>query len=281
MISQEFDFHAPKELSDVFKLLQRYGGDAKLLAGGMSLVPMMTLGLVQPKAIVSLNHLAGLDYVREDAAELRIGAMTRHKTVMTHPLIKQFCPLLAQAASCVGDTQVRNRGSIGGSLAHADPAADYPPVLMVAGARLLLQSAAGNRMVHAKDFFTGLMQTSLGHNELIVEIAIPKMANVGSSYQRLHRVEGSFPIVNAAAIVQKNGKAGLLAIGGAGSKAVVIDLAKHLAGGVTAKAVQAIADAAYIATSDAPEDINASGEYRRRMAMVYAQRVIRAAAANI
>jgi carbon-monoxide dehydrogenase medium subunit len=281
MIAQEFDFHAPAELPEVFRLMERAGESAKVLAGGMSLVPMMTLGLVQPQAIISLNHLPGLDYVVEGNDIVRIGAMTRHQMVETHPLIRQFCPLLAETASRIGDVQVRNRGTIGGSLAHADPAADYPPTMLVAGARFVLQSARGKRTVEARDFFIGLMQTAMQADELLVEVSVPKHVGAGWSCQKLHRVEGTFAIVNAAALIGNGGRNARLAIGAAGPTPVVIDLAPHLAGGVTDKAIEAIGDAAYAATSEASQDINGSAEYRREMARVYARRVVKSAAAGL
>ena len=282
MISQEFEFHAPKQLSEALNLLQRYGDDAKVLAGGMSLVPLMTLVLLQPKVIVSFNHIRELDYVNEDKTTLRIGAMTRHSTIRTNSLIGRYCPLLSEAAAYVGDVQVRHRGTIGGSLAHADPAADYQPVMLVTGAQVKLQSAKGERVVKLRDFLKGLMQTDLQASELLTEIQIPKLADgSGSSYQRLHRVEGNFAIVNAAAVIEKGFKAARLALGGVGETAVLVDVSKRLSKGVNDEALRGVSDDAYAASHDAYGDLNGDAAYRKAMARIYAQRVIKAAAGKV
>ncbi len=282
MISQEFEFHAPKKLSEALRLLGRHGDDAKVLAGGMSLVPMMTLGLVQPKVVISFNHIDGLEYINEDKDGLRIGALTRHFSVLNNNLIQKHCPLLTEAASHIGDVQVRHRGTIGGSLAHADPAADYPPIMLVMNAQFKLQSAKGERIVKARDFFTGLMQTDLQQGEALTEIRIPKLADgFGSAYVRLQRVEGNFPIVNAAAVIEKGFKAARLGLGGAGQTAVMEDIGKRVAKGVDDAALKAISDDAYAASADASGDLNGDTDYRRAMIRVFAQRAVKAAAARV
>ena len=278
MISEEFEFCTPTKLAAALSLLDRYGDEAKILAGGMSLVPMMTLGLLRPKAVISFNHIADLSFVADAKDMLRFGAMTRHDSVANSKLVKQHLPLLATAALGIGDVQVRHRGTIGGSLAHADPAADYPPVMMVMGAQFRIQSSKGDRTVKAADFFTGLMQTAVGAGEVLSEIHVPKLpAGAGSAYLRLHRVEGNFPIVNAAAVVEKGFKSARVAIGGVGEMAVLVDVTKHLSKGVNDKSLQAVSDAAYDASGDAYGDLNGDTEYRRAMARVYAQRAIKAA----
>jgi carbon-monoxide dehydrogenase medium subunit len=282
MISQEFEFHAPKQLSEALNLLQRYGDDAKVLAGGMSLVPLMTLGLLQPKVVVSFNHIRELDYVNEDKNMLRIGAMTRHSTIKSHQLIARHCPLLAEAASYVGDVQVRHRGTIGGSVAHADPAADYPPVMLVTGAQVKLQSAKSERIVKMTAFLKGLMQTDLQPGELLTEIQIPKLPEgSGSSYQRLHRVEGNFAIVNAAMVIEKGFKSARLGLGGVGETAIMVDVTKRLAKGVNDEALRGVSDDAYAASHDAYGDLNGDADYRKAMARVYTQRVVKAAASRL
>ena len=279
MISKEYAFHAPKRLEEALALLARLGDDAKVLAGGMSLVPVMTLGLIQPDAVVSLNHVEGLDYVRDDGRAITIGAMTRHETVRTDAAIARSFPLLTQAAAFIGDVQVRHRGTIGGSLAHADPAADYLPVMLVLGAEVRLRSANGERTVAATDFFKGLMQTALQPGELVTEIRIPKLADgAGTSYQRLHRVEGNFAIVSAAAVIEKGSASGRLAIGGVGPQPVLLDVTQRLAKGVNDEALSGIADDAFAASAEAYGDLSGDVDYRRAMARVYAQRAIRAAA---
>jgi carbon-monoxide dehydrogenase medium subunit len=279
MISKEYAFEAPKQLSDALGLLEKYGDDAKVLAGGMSLVPTMTLGLVQPEVVISLNHIPNLDYVKEAGNVLKIGALTRHDTVRKHPLVRQHCPLLSEAATCIGDVQVRHRGSIGGSVAHADPAADYPPVMLVLGAQFRLQRAKGDRTVPASAFFKDLMQTALEPGELVTEIEVPKLpAGAGSSYLRLHRVEGNFAIVAAAAVVERGCKSVRLGLAGVGPKAVALDVTARFTKGVTDAALDAVRADAMAASGDAYGDLNGDADYRRAMAQVFAVRAIRAAA---
>jgi carbon-monoxide dehydrogenase medium subunit len=267
MITKEFPFHAPHELEEAVALLRRYGSGAKLLAGGMTLVPLMTLGLVEPEAVISLNHVRGLDYVREDGDRLRIGAMTRHAAVRSDVLIRRYCPVLAEAAGSIGDTQIRHRGTIGGSLSHADPAADYPPVMLATDARLRIRGAEGERTIAANDFFKGLLQTDLRPGEILTEVEVPKLAKgSGSAYRRLHRVEGSFPIVAAAAVI---------------TPGFLVDANRHLAAGVSEKALDAIGRDVAAASTEAYADLNGDAEYRREMAKVYAGRAIRAAAEAI
>jgi carbon-monoxide dehydrogenase medium subunit len=282
MISEEFEFRAPTKLAEALSLLERYGDDAKILAGGMSLVPMMTLGLLRPKAVISFNHINDLSFISNAKDGLRFGAMTRHEMIATSKLVKQHLPLLATAASGIGDVQVRHRGTIGGSLAHADPAADYVPVMLVTGAQFRIQSGKSDRTLKAADFFTGLMQTAVGPGEVLSEVIVPKLpADAGSAYLRLHRVEGNFPIVNAAAVIEKGFKSARLAVGGVGETAVMIDVTKHLAKGVNDQSLKAISDAAYEASVEAYGDLNGDAEYRRAMARIYAQRAIKAAAAQL
>jgi aerobic carbon-monoxide dehydrogenase medium subunit len=280
MISKEYSFHAPKKLDEALSLLARHGDDAKVLSGGMSLVPVMTLGLVQPDVVVSLNHIPGLDYVKDEGGTVRIGALTRHEKIRSDPLVQRSFALLSQAAAFIGDVQVRHRGTIGGSLAHADPAADYLPVMLVLGAQFRLQRAKGERIVNAGEFFKGLMQTVLQPAELLTEIQIPKLKDgAGSSYQRLHRVEGNFAIVSAAATVEKGFASARIALGGVGPKAVLIDVTHRLTKGLSDDALRGISDDAFDASYEAYGDLNGDSDYRRAMARVYAQRVIRAAAA--
>ena len=280
MISQEIEFHAPKKLSDALALMQRHGEDARLLAGGMSLVPIMTLGLVQPKVIISLNHIPELDYISDDRNGLRIGATTRHYKVRSSDSVKKHCPVLAEAAGYIGDVQVRHRGTIGGSLSHADPAADYPTVMVAMNAQFKLRSAKAERTVKARDFFVGLMQTNMGPGEMLVEIQIPKLAEgFGSSYQRLHRIEGNFPIVNAAAVVEKGFKAARLGLGGVGQTVVMVDVTKRLSKGLNDAALKGVSDDSYAASAEAYGDLNGDAEYRRAMIRVFAQRAVKAAVA--
>jgi carbon-monoxide dehydrogenase medium subunit len=276
MLAKEFDFHAPAELDEALGLLAGAEGVVKVLAGGMSLVPAMSLGLVRPDRVVSLNHVRGLSEVEDGGDSIRLGAMVTHERIASDPLIARAVPSLATAASLIGDVQIRHRGTVGGSLAHADPAADYLPVMAVLGAALTLRSSdGGERRVAARDFFVDIMLTDLGRNELLVSVEVPKVpAGAGAAYVRLARVEGSFAIVNAAAVV--DGRAAI-AIGGATGAPVVVEPDVDPAAGKAA--LDEIGDAAYEAAEDAFGDLSASAEYRRELARVYARRAVQAALA--
>ncbi|HTW87496.1 MAG TPA: FAD binding domain-containing protein, partial [Candidatus Binataceae bacterium] len=218
----------------------------------------------------------------EAAEVIRIGAMTHHRALETNTLIRRDFPLLADAASHIGDVQVRHRGTIGGSLAHADPAADYPPIMLAAGARMKLASTTGDRWVAAREYFKGLMQTDVRPGEILAEIEVPKLAGkFGCGYQRLHRIEGNFPIVNAAAVIEKGFHSARLALGGVGETAILVEVEKLLKNGISEAALQGISDAAHAAAKDAPADLNGDSDYRRAMARVYAQRAIKVAAAAL
>lgn len=279
MITQEIQFHAPRALSEVLALLAEHGDDAKILGGGMSLLPTMNLGLARPEILISLNHVDELAYIREHGGGLVIGARTRHADVLDDPLVATNCPILGDAAAVIGDVQVRNRGTVGGSIAHADPAADYLPVLAVLGATIVIQSASGERVLPASDFFVDIMLTALEPGELVVEVRIPKAApSSGAAYKRLARVEGTFAIVNAAAIVSPD--ATRVAVGGIAARPVVIELGDVTGGVIDAGTLAAAGSVIRSACSDAYADLNGDSEYRREMAVVYGCRALEAASAR-
>jgi aerobic carbon-monoxide dehydrogenase medium subunit len=273
MLSSEFEFFAPSELGEALRLVSEHGEGAKVLAGGMSMVPAMNLGILRPSVVISLNHVAGLDYVEDSGQHLRIGAMVRHGGVVSNPLVRTHAPVLASAASHIADVQIRHRGTIGGSVAHADPAADYLPVLVAMDASVKVASTRGERTIKARDFFVDVMMTALEPGEIVVEIQVPKLAaTAASAYVRLVRVEGSFAIVNAAAVV--NGGRPMIAIGGATPTPVLVEPSVDLRGGISEGALEAIANDAYAATEDAYGDLSGSADYRRAMARVYAKRAV-------
>jgi carbon-monoxide dehydrogenase medium subunit len=272
MISQEFEFHAPSTVAEVVELLAANPEDGKVLAGGMSLVPAMNLGIARPTAVISLNRVSELDYVRDDGDVLRIGAMTRHVRIETDPMIAGTFPLLGRAASAIGDVQVRNRGTIGGSVAHADPAADYLPVMLALGAAFKVASTSGERTIAAPDFFRGVMATALEPHELLVEVELRKLlAGTGTSYLRLARLEGSFPLANAAAVV--DGGPAVVAVGGTTATPFVLEIESP-------EALDAVEEAAREAAVGAFGDLAATAEYRRAMAGLYARRAVEAAQTN-
>jgi len=282
MISHDFQFFAPRRLDEALKLLTEHRSDVRALGGGMTLVPIMTLGLAQPAVVVSLNHIDELSYIRETTGALQIGGTTRHAMIQRDPLVEKYCPLLAKAASFIGDTQVRHRGTIGGSLAHADPAADYPPVMLASHARIRVASAAGERVIAAPDFFIGLLETALEPGEIIVEVVIPMISQgAGWSYQRLHRIEGSFSIVNAAAVIELGFRSAQLALGGVADSALLLDLSSLVKRGADDAALDAVGELAYGAAENAPSDLGGDTSYRRAMARVFARRTVKAAAESM
>jgi carbon-monoxide dehydrogenase medium subunit len=279
MLSTEFEFFAPTELDEALELLSEHGEGAKVLAGGMSMVPAMNLGILRPSTVVSLNHVSSLDYVEDAGHHLRIGAMVRHGGVVASPLVRAHVPVLASAASRIADVQIRHRGTIGGSVAHADPAADYLPVLLATGASVKVASVRGERTIEASDFFLDVMMTALEPGEIVVEIQVPKLAaDAASAYVRLVRVEGSFAIVNAAAVVSDGRPR--IAIGGVTPTPVSFEPRVDLGDGISAGALETISDDAYAATEDAYGDLSGSADYRREMARVYAKRAVSEALAS-
>jgi len=279
MISNEIEFHAPAMLAEALELLRADGEDVTVLSGGMSLLPMMNLGIIRPTKVLSLNRVAALDHVTERDDQIVIGAMVRHHRVASDPLIQRHAPLLAAAARVIGDTQVRNRGTIGGSVAHADPSADYLPALAAAGGSVTLSGARGERTLTPDEFFVDLMFTTREPDEIVTAVTVPKLPDGWrSAYQRLARVEGSFAIVNAAAVVAGDHSAATVALGGVGPKPVVIDATEQLRDGGDEDSLARVGEVAYEASQDATGDVMSDAEYRREMASVFARRALREAA---
>lgn len=267
MIRNEFELHSPKSLDDALQLLAKLGDEAEVLAGGMSLVPMMALGLAQPDTVVSLNRIRGCDGIRDDGDAIVIEALARHCALEESELLRRELPAVVEAASHVGDVQVRNRGTVGGSVAHADPAANYPPLLLALDAEIVLQSARSDRRVAASDFFRGLLDTDRAHDELVTAVRIPKLpATSACAYTEFIRVEGNFAIVNAAAVVEADGS-GRVALGGVGPVPVLVTYEDADAG-------EGIVDAVRATAEDAFDDLNGNARYKREMAVVLAHRAI-------
>jgi carbon-monoxide dehydrogenase medium subunit len=258
--------------------------DAKILAGGHSLVPMMKLRLAQPKHLIDLRKVPGLGGIKEEGSTIVIGAMTTHWEVESSKLLQAKCPVLSDTAKIIGDPAVRNKGTIGGSLAHADPAADMPATVIALGAELVCQGSKGRRTVKVDDWFQGLMATALGEDELLVELRVPALTpGTGSAYMKFAHPASRFAIVGAAAVVtvDKQGtctKAGV-GITGAGTKAV---RAKGVEAGLVGKRLDAatIEAAAQKAADgvDVQADLQGSVEYKAHLCRVFARRAIEAAA---
>ncbi|MGB7186568.1 MAG: xanthine dehydrogenase family protein subunit M [Candidatus Acidiferrales bacterium] len=286
MIPASFEYQAPKTLDDALRLLGRHGDEAKILAGGHSLLPLMKLRLASPRYVIDIGHLRGLDYIREDGDQIAIGALVTHAQVAASELLHEKCPLLPETAIQIGDMQVRNRGTIGGSLAHADPAADYPATILALDAELVVQSGSGKRTIFAPEFFVDLLQTQVRPGEILTEVRVPiRRPNEGGAYRKFHQPASGFATVGAAArvLVSKDGKIQDIALGmtGVGSKAYRASAVEKALRGKKADD-EAIAAACAKAAQgvDPLSDIFASSEYRRAMAAVFARRAISAALAR-
>ena len=286
MYPAQFDYHTPGTVREALDLLGRHKDDAKLLAGGHSLLPAMKLRLAQPKHLVDLRKVPGLSGIKEDGGILAIGAMTSHFAVESSSVVKSKCPVLAATAALIGDPMVRNMGTIGGSLAHADPAADYPAVVIACGAEMVAEGPKGKRTIKIDDFFKGLLTTALTPDEILTEVRVPVMgAKMGGAYLKFPHPASRFAVVGVAAVLTVDGgKVTKASIGitGAGTKAV---RAKGVEAGITGKAldaasIQAAADKAPDGV-DVQADLQGSVEYKQHLLKVFARRAIEAASAAI
>jgi aerobic carbon-monoxide dehydrogenase medium subunit len=202
MYPAQFEYHTPGTVREALDLLGRHKDDAKLLAGGHSLLPAMKLRLAQPKHLVDLRKVSGLSGIKEDGGSLVIGAMTTHYQVESSPVVKSKCPMLAAVAAQIGDPMVRNMGTIGGSLAHADPAADYPAAIIALGAEMVAEGPKGKRTIKADDFFKGLLTTALAEDEILTEVRVPVMAGkTGAAYMKFPHPASRFAVVGVAAVL--------------------------------------------------------------------------------
>ena len=282
MVSATFDYHAPSTLEDALSLLGD-NEDAKILAGGHSLIPMMKLRLAEPGALIDLGKVRDLSYVCEtDDGGVAIGAMTTYYDVINSAAVQSRAPVVAEAAALVADPQVRNMGTIGGSVAHSDPAADLPAVMLAVGAEFAATSANGSRTISADDFFVDLFTTALAPDEILTEIRIPAQgANSGAAYAKMANKASHYAIVGVAASVtiEDGGvTAARIGVTGAGSSATrASDSEARLIG--SAGDSDAIRSAAGRAANgiEMNEDIHASAEYREHLTKVFALRAITAA----
>jgi carbon-monoxide dehydrogenase medium subunit len=286
MIPAAFEYHVPKTLEEALRLVERHGDEAKLLAGGHSLLPLMKLRLAAPRYVIDLGRLRGMSYIREEEGHIAIGAMTTHADVEASELLRAKCPLLPETAAAIGDLQVRNRGTLGGSLAHADPAADYPAAILALDAEIVVASTAGTRAIAARGFFVDMLTTQLRPGEILSQVRIPLFTpRTGTAYCKLHQPASGFAIVGAAArvTVSKGGKIEDLAVGitGVGPKAYRAEAVEKALRGkkVTPKL---LADAARRAADGVEPlaDLHASAEYRREMAAVFTRRALERAIAR-
>ena len=265
MIPAQFDYVAAESATHALDLLAQHGDDAKLLAGGHSLLPMMKLRLAQPEVLVDIGGLTELAGVSVDGDDLVVGATTRHADLAASELVLAEAPLLAYAASQVGDPQIRHRGTIGGSLSHADPAADLPMALVALGGSVELHGPGGIRTVSADDFFQGFFETAMEPDELLTAVRVPRRPGVPWGYQKFVRRANDWAIVGVAAL---NGRIALANMGPTPLRATAAEEA--LAGGASvAEAAQHAADG-----TSPGEDIHADREYRRHLAKVLTRRAL-------
>ena len=282
MYTQKFEYTAPRTLDEALHLL---AAGAKPLAGGMSLIPMMKLRLAAPEHLVDLGKLRDLNYIREAGGALHIGATTTHAELESSQLVRNKCPLLAETAAAIGDVQVRNMGTIGGSVAHADPSADYPAALQALEAKLVLKGAKSERTVGAADFFVDAFTTSLEPNEIIREVIVPvETAGTGTSYQKMPQPASGFAIVGVAARIRRSGgkiafvRIGVTGLSNHGYRAAASEKALEGKAGSAAEIKSAAAQVAQ--GVDANSDLYASAEFRRHLAAVHAARALTAALAR-
>jgi aerobic carbon-monoxide dehydrogenase medium subunit len=280
MIPQEFEYTAPASLQDALDLIA--DGSAKVLAGGMSLIPLMKLRLAAPEHVIDISRIPGLNYIREEGGAIRVGALTTHYEVESSPLLRGKCPLLAETASNIGDVQVRNMGTIGGSIAHADPAADYPAALYALEARIRLVSAKTDRTLSIDDFLVDTMTTAIEPGELVLELILPvEGPGAGVSYQKMAQPASGFALVGIAArVARSGGKVSMARVGvtGLASKAYRAANVEKLLEGTAGSADDIRKAAAVVAERvDANSDLHASADYRAHMAQVYTARALNAA----
>jgi carbon-monoxide dehydrogenase medium subunit len=282
MYPAAFEYHAPSSVKEALGLLTKLD-DAKLLAGGHSLVPMMKLRLAQPKHIIDLRKVPGLTGIKEDKGAIAIGAMTTHWEVESSKVLRAKCPVVSETAGIIGDPAVRNKGTIGGSLAHADPAADMPATVIALGAEFVCQGPKKTRTVKVDDWFTGLMETALREEELLVSVRVPALAKgTGAAYMKFAHPASRFAIVGVAAVItlDKSGTCTKAGVGltGAGTRAV---RAKGVEAGLTGKRLDAAAIEAAAAKAadgvDVQADLQGSVEYKAHLCRVFARRAIEAA----
>lgn len=280
MIPQNFEYSAPSNLREALGLIA--DGSAKVLAGGMSLIPMMKFRFAAPEQVVDIGRIADLNYIREAGGAIHIGATTTHDQIESSALLRSKCPLLAEAAGNIGDIQVRNRGTIGGSAAHADPAADYPGALQALEAKLKLASAKGERTISAADFFTDTFTTALEPGEIVAEIIVPvEDGGTGTSYQKVVHPASGYAVVGIAARVKKTGskvtmaRVGVTGLANKSYRATGVESALEGTEGSLADIQKA---AAVVAEGvDPNSDLHASAEYRAHLARIYTSRALASA----
>ena len=274
MLPAPFDYVRAGSAEEAITLVGEHGEDAKFLAGGHSLLPLMKLRLAQPAVLVDIARISDLSYVREEGNHLAIGALTRHHDVEHSDLVLRHAPLLARATSHVGDPQVRHRGTIGGSIAHADAAADLPATTLALGAVYVVQGPAGRREIPAAEFYTGFLESALAPDEMLVEVRVPKMSSAGWGFEKFNRRAQDWAIVGVAAW-REGTRAGVALVNMGSTPVYCASVVDALAAGAS------VAEAAELAAAEAEpqSDNNATAEYRAHLARVLVRRALESAGA--
>ncbi len=269
MIPAAFDYVRAGSAAEAISLIGQHGDEAKFLAGGHSLLPLMKLRLAAPSVLVDIGRVSDLSYIRDAGDHIAIGALTRHMDVETSAVLKEHAPLLAHAASHVGDPQVRHRGTIGGSIAHADSASDLPATTLALGATYVAQGPNGTREIAATDFYQGFLESALAPDEMLTEIRVPKMQGAGWSFQKVKRRAQEWAFVGVAAW-RRNGSSGVALVNMGSTPILATSVSSALAQGAS------VADAAQLAAEEADpqNDLNASPEYRVHLAKVLVRRAL-------
>jgi carbon-monoxide dehydrogenase medium subunit len=286
MIPTSFDYIAAKSLDEAISLLAKYKDDAKILAGGHSLLPAMKLRLMQPKVLIDLSRIKDLSYIKEEGGQIRIGAMTTHFQLETSDLLRRSCPLLPETATHLGDMQVRNKGTIGGSLAHSDPAADWPAAILALDAELVAAGAKGDRVIKATDFFVEMLTTALGPGEVLREIRIPaSKGKAAQAYMKVRHPASGFAVVGVAVNLSIDGgkcQSAAIGITGVSPKAYRAAKAESALKGSVLDAKTLNSAAAHAADGvDVNSDLYASAEYRKQLATVYTRRALETATGRV
>jgi aerobic carbon-monoxide dehydrogenase medium subunit len=286
MIPRPFELHTPSTVSEATSLLKSVK-DSKALAGGQSLVPLMKLRLVSPAHLVDLGKIPGLSYVREEKGRVLIGSMTTHNEVATSPVVSERCVTLSEAASRIGDHQVRNRGTIGGTICHADPAGDVPAAVVALDAELKVAGQSRGRVIRARDFFEDVFTTSLRRDEIVTEVRVPVLPpRSGGAYLKLGRGASDLATVGVAAVVTLDKKGACkdvrLGLSGVGSTPIRATKAEAVLKG-EAPSDDLLAEAGEKASemTNPSSDIRGSAEYKREMVKVYVRRAIRQSLARV
>jgi carbon-monoxide dehydrogenase medium subunit len=283
----QFDYHAPRNLDEALALLEKFAGEARVLAGGQSLVPLMNMRLAAPRQIIDINRILELDYIEEHDGYLHLGALARHRTIERSQIVAANCPLLSQAVAFIGHTQVRSRGTIGGSVAHADPAAEYPVVLAALDGSIVAQSVRRRRIIGWQEFFLGPYMVDLQPDEIVVEIRLRKPAQLSAgAFLELSRRHGDFALVEAAVQLQIDGAGNSasvqIGLGGVAATPVRATAAEEYLRGRLADTVNCRQAASLAAEHLEPDDDqHGSAEYRKRMASLLVARALAQTLASV